>query len=79
MRTIGTIPHEKFHITVFEWSGKTIIKLEAGPMEQIYKFSSDQVVGIEGANKILNATFLKKIHARFNQMFLDMQESLKNS
>lgn len=77
MRIIGNIPHTKYHISVFEWNDKTIIKLEAGPMEQVYKFSTEIIRGVEGAVKILTPAFYDKIHDRFNQMFLDMQEAAK--
>ncbi len=77
MRIIGNIPHEKYHISVYEWNDKIIIKLEAGPMEQVYKFSTDIIKGVEGAVKILTPTFYDKIHDRFNQMFLDMQAAAK--
>ena len=77
MRIIGNIPHPTFHISVYEWNGKTIIKLEAGPMEQVYKFSTDVIRGVEGSVKILSPEFYDKIHDRFNQMFLDMEEATK--
>ncbi len=77
MRVIGDIPHPKFVITVFEWNEKTIIKLEAGPMEQTYKLPSEHVRGVEGAKKLLNEEFLKSIYSRFEQMFMDMQEAVK--
>lgn len=73
MRIIGNIPHAKFHISVYEWNEKTIIKLEAGPMEQVYKFPIQKIQGVEGAQQILTDQFLEKIYNRFNDMFLDMK------
>ena len=77
MRIIGDIPHPKFVITVYEWNEKTIIKLEAGPMEQTYKLPSEQIRGVEGAKKLLNDDFLKNVYSRFEQMFMDMQAAAK--
>ncbi len=74
MRQIGIIPHEKFYISVYEWNEKTIVKLEAGPMEQVYKYPKALIVGVEGAKKTLTPEFLQKVYDRFTAMFLDMKE-----
>lgn len=38
MRILGSIPHPQFKISVFSWSEKYIVKIEAGHFEQTYKF-----------------------------------------
>lgn len=74
MRIVGNIPHEKFHMTLYEWNEKMIIKIEAGPMEQVYKFSKEVFTGIEGAQKLMTTSFLEKVYDRFTEMYLDMEK-----
>jgi hypothetical protein len=76
MRVIGSIPHPSIGITVFSMNDKFIVKLEAGPMEQIYKFSAEEVKGLSDVQAMLDEDFMKKAHERFNQMFLDMKAGI---
>lgn len=73
MRIIGNIPHRDFRITVFHMNDKYIVKLEAGPMEQVFKFDQGKYPGFEAIQKLIDEEFLKKAHARFNEMFLEMK------
>lgn len=77
MRIVGHIPHPSIHISVFMMNEKYIVKLEAGPMEQVYKLEKEQAKGMDDVQKFLSREFLAKALERFNQMFLDMQEELK--
>jgi hypothetical protein len=77
MRIIGNIPYPDIHITVFAMNEKYVIKMEAGPMEQTYKISMDTVAGLDGIQKFLDESFMKKVLQRFNEMFLDLQEAKK--
>jgi hypothetical protein len=52
---------------------KYIVKFEAGPMEQTFKFDQAVFSGIEGITKAVDEEFLKKVKARFNEMFLEMK------
>ena len=74
MRVVGTIPHPSIGITVFSMNDKFIVKLEAGPMEQSFKFTTEEVKGIEDIKKIVDEEFIEKAIARFNEMFLVMKE-----
>lgn len=49
------------------------VKFEAGPMEQIFKFSVDDVKGVENLKKIINEAFIEKTRLRFNEMFMEMK------
>ena len=52
MRIIGTIPHPGFKISAFKNENKFIIKVEAGPFEQSYKFlESDEIHSFESLLK----------------------------
>ncbi len=75
MRVIAQIPHPQIGITVFHMNDKYIVKLEAGPMEQVFKIHQTEVAGVEGITKMLDEEFMKKAIERFNQMFLSLQEA----
>lgn len=73
MRVIGHIPHPNIHITVFMMNEKYIVKLEAGPMEQVFKFDKEVVKGMNDVQRILDKSFLDKAILRFNEMFLEIK------
>ena len=75
MRAIGTIPHPSIRISVYILNDKYVIKLEAGPMEQVFKIPVAEVGGMEAIEKMLDETFMKKILDRFNEMFLSFKEA----
>ncbi len=70
MRIIANIPHPKLTISIFSMNDKYQVKFEAGPMEQIYKISHDEVQGVEGIKKLVDDAFLEDILKRFNEMYL---------
>lgn len=74
MRILGRIPHSSFTITIFGMNDKTILKIEAGPMEQVYKFKTEDMPGVEAVEKFLTEEFLSGVHARFNDMYLSMKK-----
>lgn len=78
MRVIATIPHPSIRISIFSMNDKYIVKLEAGPMEQTFKFTEDEVKGVEDIKKILDDEFMNKALERFNEMFVLMMEKKKN-
>ena len=49
-------------------------RFEAGNMEQIFKMNQADVKGIEAIDTLLNEDFIKKVIARFNEMFLSFKE-----
>lgn len=44
MRIIGNIQHPDIRITVFHMNNKFIVKMEAGPMEQVFKFDQENIL-----------------------------------
>ena len=52
---------------------KYIVKFEAGPMEQAFKFNVFDVKGIEELKLIINEDFIEKVRMRFNEMFKQMK------
>lgn len=79
MRIVGNIPHPEMRITVFHMNDKYIVKLEAGPMEQVFKFSQEQHPGFEAVQKLVDTEFLSKALDRFNEMFLSMRSATERN
>jgi hypothetical protein len=75
MRVIDSIPHPSMSISIFQMNDKFIVKFEAGPMEQAFKFYSEDVRSVEGLKKIIDNKFIETVRARFNEMFMQMKEA----
>jgi hypothetical protein len=73
MRIIDHIPHPNITISIFQMNDKYLVKFEAGPMEQVYKFSIDEVKNLDNLKKIVNEEFIEQCRARFNDMFLQLK------
>ncbi|MCX8143522.1 MAG: hypothetical protein N3F62_04600 [Bacteroidia bacterium] len=69
MRVIDTIPHPSMSIQIFIWNNKYIVKFEAGPMEQHFKFPLEDIPSIEHLKSVINADFIEKVRKRFNDMY----------
>jgi len=69
MRVVDTIPHPSMSIQIFIWNNKYIVKFEAGPMEQHFKFHIEDVPSLEHLKKIINHDFIEKVRQRFNDMY----------
>ncbi len=76
MRLVGNISHPVFTISVFSMNEKYIIKLEGGPMEQVYKVSMDNVKGLEGVKEMLTDEFINEAREIHNRMFLNLKSAL---
>ena len=75
MRIIDSIQHPSISISIFNMNDKYIVKFEAGPMEQSFKFQTEQVKSVENLKKMINADFIETVRLRFNEMFLQMKEA----
>ena len=60
-------------ISVFQMNDKYLVKFEAGPMEQVFKFSLEEVRSLEKLKELLNENFIEKTYLRFNDMFMQMK------
>ena len=76
MRIIDSIPHPSISISIFQMNDKYIVKFEAGPMEQAFKFNTEEVKSVENLKKIVNEDFIESVRKRFNEMFLQMKSAL---
>lgn len=75
MRIIDTIPHPSITISIFQMNEKFIVKFEAGPMEQAFKFENSEVRGLENLKKLITPEFIEEVRKRFNEMFLQMKNA----
>ena len=75
MRIIDTIPHPSISISIFQMNDKFIVKFEAGPMEQAFKFYTEDVKSVDGLKKLINEVFIETVRLRFNEMFMQMKEA----
>ena len=75
MRIIDSIPHPSISISIFQMNDKFIVKFEAGPMEQAFKFYTEEVKSVDGLKKIIDDKFIETVRARFNEMFMQMKEA----
>jgi hypothetical protein len=76
MRIIDSIPHPSISISIFNMNDKYIVKFEAGPMEQSFKFQTEQIKSVENLKNMINDDFIEKVRLRFNDMFLQMKETV---
>lgn len=70
MRTLETIPHPDFLISILYMNEKYLLKIEAGPYEQIYKFTREMARDIDSVKKILTNEFLENCKNTFDQMHM---------
>lgn len=75
MRIIDSIPHPSMSISIFQMNDKFIVKFEAGPMEQAFKFYTEDVKSVEGVKKLINEAFIETVRVRFNEMFMQMKNA----
>jgi hypothetical protein len=75
MRIINSIPHPSISISIFQMNDKFIVKFEAGPMEQAFKFYTEDVKSVEKLKTIINEAFIETVRVRFNEMFVQMKEA----
>ena len=69
MRIIGEIEHSKFKISLFKSGEKTILQIENGQLEQLYKFRDGEIVyDIDSAKSFLNERFLSGLQEVFDKM-----------
>lgn len=79
MRIIDSIPHPSITISIFQMNDKYIVKFEAGPMEQAFKFDIQQAKSVDNLKKMINDSFIETVRERFNQMYLQLTSSIKTA
>jgi hypothetical protein len=73
MRVIDQIPHPACRISIFTMNNKFLVKFEAGPYEQTYKFDQDDFNGVESLKAKISEGFIEQVIAVFRTMHLTAQ------
>lgn len=68
MRIVDQISLPAFKISFFVMNNKYLVKFEAGPYEQTYKWDQDDFAGLEDLKQKINDSFLEKITEIFRSM-----------
>ena len=68
MRTLETISHPDFLISILYLNEKFLLKIEAGPYEQVYKFTREMARDLDSVKKIITAEFLENCKKSFDLM-----------
>jgi len=69
MRIIKQFQKENFHVSIFQWNGKILLKLEQPLLEITYKWSELDLASHEDVEQLLeNEEFIKNNIHRFNEM-----------
>jgi len=76
MRIVDSIPHQSMTISIFQMNDKYMVKFEAGPMEQIFKYTVAEVKSVENLKKLMTPEFIEACRLRFNEMFLQLRSVL---
>lgn len=79
MRVVAEIPHPHLKITIFQWNGKYVIKIEIGQFEQSYKLNELDVEGLESVKAMINDDFLETVMERFLEMRQDFHQAYQKN
>lgn len=78
MRIVAEIPHSQIKITIFSWNAKFILKLEAGPYEQVYKIAEEDVEGnVDKVKAMVTQEFIEQNKQRFLAMRTDFSKTIQ--
>jgi hypothetical protein len=79
MRIIGEIDHKIYKICIFKSGPKTIIQIEDGLNEQLYKFRDGECVyDLESAIAYTDEKFLAGVESIFEKMKILKSETVKS-
>jgi hypothetical protein len=76
MRIIDSIPHQSMTISIFQMNDKYMVKFEAGPMEQVFKYTVQEVKSVENLKTLINEDFIETTRLRFNEMYLQLKKAI---
>jgi hypothetical protein len=76
MRIIDSIPHPSITISIFEMNDKYLVKFEAAMMEQVFKYTKEEVNNLDQLKLLMNEAFIDKVRERFNEMYLQWKDTL---
>jgi hypothetical protein len=78
MRYVTDLPHSKYKISVYQWNGKFIVKVEAaGVFEQVFKFSEMDVPTLDDLTLLFDESFMEEVSRRFESMALSTRSAME--
>lgn len=79
MRVLKEIHRPQCKITVFQWNGKYLLKLEKGLIEQTFKIPELDITSEDDLEAILNEEFMQKAEERFTEMMQSLQQAMREA
>lgn len=76
MRIVKEFVRPECKVTIFQWNGKYLIKLEKGLIEQTFKVPELDLTSEADLEGILNEKFMQKAEARFTEMMQALQKAM---
>ncbi|HCK21152.1 MAG TPA: hypothetical protein DHW15_03025 [Bacteroidetes bacterium] len=76
MRIIGTIPHKAYKISVFSWAEKYTVKIEAGPLEQSFRFPQGAYERWEELIPLFDEVMMEEVRQTFFKMSAGLQAAI---
>ncbi|TRX61790.1 hypothetical protein FNH22_03150 [Fulvivirga sp. M361] len=77
MRIIKEINKNNCRITIFNWNGKYLIKLEQDNLEQTFKVDELDIYGPQQLEDLLTEKFIESALERFKAMQEDLMHALQ--
>lgn len=77
MRWVSKIPHDALQINVYATEHRFVIKFEAGPMEQTYKFKKEVVSSLPEVEDLVQQVLLDRVMQHFDAMFQTIKASVE--
>jgi hypothetical protein len=74
MRFIKEIENKYCRTQLFNFNNKYVIKFEVENLEQIYKFSEQDIINHSDLENLLTDTFMARVIDRFRQMNADYDD-----
>ena len=78
MRVVKEFQRPECKVTIFQWNGKYLIKLEKGLIEQTFKVPELDLTSEGDLDAILNEEFMQKADARFTEMIQALQKAMRD-
>ena len=78
MRVVKEIQRPECKVTIYQWNGKYLIKLEKGLLEQTFKVPELDITSEADLDTILSESFMHKAELRFTEMMEALQKALQD-
>ncbi len=78
MRVVREFLRPECKVTIFQWNGKYLIKLEKGLIEQTFKVPELDISSEKDLDAILSEEFMKSAAQRFTEMMQALQKAMQD-